>query len=103
MSQQIRSWPRQAVEIDQALRLAGIAQSLSIALGTCVLPESFGPISMRRGSQTAPSETAAPTNEGSQEPHRSGWTLLPLSDCGTHAVGLHAGRATGVTGVGVGE
>jgi hypothetical protein len=37
---------------------------------------------MRRGSQTAPSETAAPTNEGkSQEPHRSGWTLLPLSDC----------------------
>ena len=37
--------------------------------------------------------TAASTNEGnSQEPHRSGWTLLPLSDCGTHAVGPHAGR-----------
>ena len=38
-------------------------------------------------------QSAASTNEGnSQEPHRSGWRLRPLSVCGTHAVGLHAGR-----------
>ena len=38
-------------------------------------------------------ESSAFTNEGkSQKPQRSGWTLLPLSDCGTHSVGRHAGR-----------
>ena len=45
-----------------------------------------------RQPEVATRESSAFTNEGkSQEPHRSGWTLLPLSDCGTHAVGLHAG------------
>jgi hypothetical protein len=42
---------------------------------------------------TPPTSTisAALTNEGnSQEPQRSGWTLLHLSVCGTHAVGLRA-------------
>jgi hypothetical protein len=45
----------------------------------------------RQQSRPSPGHPLARTR-GSQEPHRSGSTLLPLSDCGTQAVGLHAGR-----------